>query len=157
MIVSGEPRRDGEPAEPQAGREDLAGRAGVDDPVGREALDGADRLPIEPELRVVIVLDHECVASRGPRHEGGPALGRQHGAGRVLVGSGHDHGVDVGVVERVHDKPGVIDGEADQLETRGADHRLRVVERGVLDADTLALRDRPVRHTRVPRPARSRW
>src|SRR6185312_3874390 len=45
-----QPRRDDQPAEPQAGGQALAGRPGVDDVVGRERLQRAYRLAVVAEL-----------------------------------------------------------------------------------------------------------
>jgi hypothetical protein len=53
-----QPGRDDQPAEPQARRQALAGRASVDDMVGRQRLQRAHRLPVVAELPVVVVLDH---------------------------------------------------------------------------------------------------
>jgi hypothetical protein len=84
-----QPRRDDQPAEPQAGGQALAGRAGVDDAIGGERLQRAHRLPVVPELPVVVVLDHHAApvgrlpaASRVQRH-----------AQRELVRRSQQHGV----------------------------------------------------------------
>ena len=53
---------------------------------GRQALQAADRVAVEAELGVVVVLQDDAVARGGPLHQRGPAGRRQHHAGRVLVG-----------------------------------------------------------------------
>ena len=50
---------DDRPPEPQRGRERLARRARVDDVLGVEALEGADRGTVVAVLRVVVVLDDQ--------------------------------------------------------------------------------------------------
>src|SRR5688500_13155541 len=50
-----ERRRDHEPPKPKPGREDLARRTDIDDAVGAETLDRADRLAVIPKLGVVVV------------------------------------------------------------------------------------------------------
>ena len=88
--------RDDEPAEPQRGRERLARRAGVDDPLGLEPLERADRRrgrsgtrrrsrPRSRSRRARAASDSSAVA----------ALGGEDDAGRVLVGGRDDDGVDV--------------------------------------------------------------
>ena len=82
-------RRNHQPAEPQARGQALAGRAGVDDVIGRERLQRADRLPVVAELSVVVVLDHDA-APRGHL----PAAARMKGhAQRELVRRGQQRGV----------------------------------------------------------------
>ena len=73
-----------------AGRERLARGPGVHDPVRRERLQRADRVPVVPELAVVVVLDTSApvVAPRA-----GPPLGRQHAAERELVRRGQQQRV----------------------------------------------------------------
>jgi len=87
-----QPRRDHEPAEPQDGGQALAGRAGVDDAVGRERLQRAHRLPVIPELPVVVVLDHKP----GPACRFPAALRVEGHAQRELVGRGQQRGVRPG-------------------------------------------------------------
>ena len=61
-----QPRRDDQPAQPQRRGQALARRAGVDDVIGGERLQRADRLPVVAELPVVVILDHHP-APAGPR------------------------------------------------------------------------------------------
>jgi len=49
-----------------------------DHPVGRESLNGADRIPVVAELGVVVVLDDNRTAPGGPVDERQPALGRKN-------------------------------------------------------------------------------
>ena len=51
-----------------------------------------------------------------PGKERGPALGRQHAAGRVLVRGGHHHRVDIGGFEPLDPQPGLVHGDRDDLE-----------------------------------------
>src|SRR5258708_1080185 len=51
---------------PQAGRQALAGRPGVDDVLRGERLHGPDRLGVVAEFPVVVVLDEEPAGPRGP-------------------------------------------------------------------------------------------
>jgi len=64
--------------------------ARVDDPAWRQALDGADRLPVVSELPVVVVLDDQTCGVAGPVGEPGPARRIERRAGRVLMCRG-DH------------------------------------------------------------------
>jgi hypothetical protein len=113
----GHPWWDGEPSEAKARRKHLARRAGVDDPLRIEPLDGTDRLTIEAEFRVVVILDDDCAPSRCPCDQGGTAVGWEHSSGRVLVGRRDDDGIDGDVFEGVHHQPGMVDRDADQLES----------------------------------------
>ena len=65
-----------QPAEPQPGREDLAGRAGVEDALGGEALERADGVAVVAILGVVVVLDHEPVVAGGPLEQRRAPVGR---------------------------------------------------------------------------------
>jgi hypothetical protein len=56
-----EPGGDDEPAEPERGRERLARRAGVDDPLGLQPLQRADRRPVVAVLGVIVVFDRDRV------------------------------------------------------------------------------------------------
>ena len=80
----GELGRREQPAEPQRGRQRLRRRADVDDPVGREALERADRRAVVAVLGVVVVLDHEPA----PGEQRAPALRGEHRARRELVRRG---------------------------------------------------------------------
>ena len=112
----GERRGNDEPAEPQARRQDLAGRAGVDDAVRAETLDRADRFAVVAELGVVVVLDDRPAAALGPGQERRPPLRREDAAGRVLVRGGHDDGIDIGGVEQVDAQPRLVDRDLDDLQ-----------------------------------------
>ena len=112
-------RRDDEPAEPERRRERLAGRAGVDDAVGLEALERADGRAVVAVLGVVVVLDRERVAVAQPGEQRGAALAGEHGAGRVLVGGGDDDGVGVRA-ELVDAQAVVVDRDRDGLEPGAA-------------------------------------
>ena len=90
-------------------------------------------MTVETEFGVVVVLDDHRVASGGPGDQSGTAVGRKHRAGRVLVCRGDDDRIDGDVLEGVHPEPGIVQRDADQLEPRGTDDGLGVVERGVLD------------------------
>ena len=101
VTASQQLRRHHKPAQPQRRRQRLAGRAGVDDPVGLESLEGADRRSVVAVLGVVVVLDHDRVVRAEPREQGRTPLAGEDGAGRVLVGGGEDDRVDVGPLERL--------------------------------------------------------
>jgi hypothetical protein len=81
-----ETRREDEPSEPQAGRQRLARRAGVDDVLGRQPLERADRLAVVAELAVVVILDEDGAVRAGPGDERGARVGRERRAERELVG-----------------------------------------------------------------------
>ncbi len=87
-----QPRRDDQPADPQAGSQALAGRPGVDDPIGRERLKRAHRLPVVAELPVVVVLDHH--AAPVGRLPAAPRVQRH--AQRELVRRGQQESVGPG-------------------------------------------------------------
>ena len=78
-------RREDEPAEPEPGRERLAGGAGVDHAVGSEALQRADRRAVVAVLGVVVVLDDQRVALARPaarrRRATGPTARRRSATG----------------------------------------------------------------------------
>ena len=90
-----------------------------------EALERADRLPVVAELGVVVVLDDQPVRAVGPGHERGPTLRRQHAAGRVLVGGGHEHRVDVRARRAGRPDPRLVDRDPDDLEAAPLDDRRR--------------------------------
>ena len=95
--ANGSTSRRGSTSQPRrkAGREGLARRARVGDPVGLEALHGADRGAVVAVLGVVVVLDHERPGAPRPGEHRGAGLGREHAAGRPLVRGGEDQGVGV--------------------------------------------------------------
>ena len=102
--------RDDEPAEPQRRRQRLAGRAGVDDALGLEALQRPDGRAVVAVLGVVVVLDRDRVPLAQPRAQRGTPLGRHQHPGRVLVGRGDHDGVRA--AERVDHHAAVVDGHA---------------------------------------------
>ena len=130
-----EVRRGDEPAEAQARGQHLARGSRIDHVVPVETLDGADRLAVVAELGVVVVLDDQRAAADGPVDEGGATLGREDGAGRVLVGGGDDDAVDVETVEQVHPHPALVDRHADRVQARSCQRRAVLGVRRVLDGD----------------------
>ena len=124
-------RRD--PPEPQPRRERLARRARVDDPLGPQPLERADRLPVVPELGVVVVLDDPARSPVGPVDERGPAIGRQHATGRVLVRGRDEHRVDVRGVQPVDEDPRVVDRDRDDRQPALDDRAAVLGVRRVLD------------------------
>ena len=81
----GQVLRHDEPSEAQAWCEGFACRPGVDDAVGRQALQCADRCPVVAVLGVVVVLDDDRAMLGGPVQHGRPVRGGQHRAGGPLV------------------------------------------------------------------------
>jgi hypothetical protein len=79
-------RRHDEPGEPEARREALRRRSCVDDLVGREGLHRPDRLPVVPELTVVVVLEHDRPGLGRPSDRVPPASRIENDADRELVG-----------------------------------------------------------------------
>jgi hypothetical protein len=77
--------REDKPSDPERRCKRLARRAAVDDAVGLEALEGADRQAVVAVLGVVIVLDRDRVALSQPIEQGGAPLSREDGAGEKLV------------------------------------------------------------------------
>src|SRR4030095_16155758 len=72
------------PARPGRGARCLAAGAGVDDPIGLQALKGPDRGSVVAVLGVVVVLDHDRIAGPEPCEErGAPGAGR--GSARPVV------------------------------------------------------------------------
>ncbi len=121
------------PAEPQPRRERLAGRAAVDDMLGRQALHGAHRRPVVAVLSVVVVLDHDRAAASRPADRLGPGRRRQHPAGRPLVRRREDQRVGVDQVEGLDLNAVRAHRDADHVQTRGrCEHPGVVVGRRVL-------------------------
>ena len=110
-----------EPADPQRRRQHLARGAGVDDAVGREALQRADRGAVVAVLGVVVVLDRDRAACPQPGEQRRPPLRRQHGAGRVLVRRRDDDRVGAGGRQRVDAQPAVVDRHGHGLEPGARD------------------------------------
>jgi hypothetical protein len=102
-----------QPAEAQSRGQALAGRAGVDDVIGGEALHGPDRLAVVAELAVVVVLDDHSPGVAGPLHHPGPPLRSERHPERKLVRRGQQHrarGADLvdhgtAAVDRKHRQP----------------------------------------------------
>jgi hypothetical protein len=80
-----------QPPETKSRGQALAGRAGVDDVVGREALHGPDRLAVVAELAVVVVLDDHSPGVAGPLDHPGPPRRRERHPERELVRRGQEH------------------------------------------------------------------
>jgi hypothetical protein len=72
----------------------------VRDVAGCGALQGRHERPRARELRVVVVLDHQAVAGRGPGQQGGAPLRAELDTGRVLVGRRDQHRPRPGPLER---------------------------------------------------------
>ena len=130
---------DDQPAQPQPRRQALAGRARVDDVVGRQCLHRADRLPVEPELSVVVVLDDHAARPRGPPDERRAAARREGHAERELMGRRQHRGRRSG--------PG--GGRGRPRRRRGAGRRRRVVDRQRHRPQALGLDDPPVQQVPV--------
>ncbi|RPK52228.1 hypothetical protein EES40_02935 [Streptomyces sp. ADI93-02] len=79
------------PGQPQPGRQGLAGRPQVDDPLRVEALERAHRLTVVAELAVVVVLQDQTARGPRPVDRRGPPVGVQRDAGGELVGGGQQH------------------------------------------------------------------
>ena len=101
---------------PERGREGLARRAGVDDPVGVEALERSDGRAVVAVLGVVVVLDCDRVARAQPGQQGRSSLAGEHDAGGVLVGGRQHDGVGVGVLEFVDSCSGVVDPDRNRFQ-----------------------------------------
>ena len=110
-----QPRRDDEPAEAQRRGQALARGAGVDDAIGGQRLQRADRLPVIPELPVVVIFDDHPAPPRR-----GPAAPRVQGdAERELVGRGQQRGVRPG--RRAGQRAVGVDGQDLQAQAAGRD------------------------------------
>ena len=157
----GERRRQDEPAEPHRRGERLAGRARVDDALGRQPLQGADRVAVVAVLRVVVVLDEDRVAIARPVQQRRAPRRREHGAGGELVRGRQDHGVDVERAEPLDLQAVGVDRDRHRFEAR-VERRLGLRRPArVLDGDAprAAFAQRPPDHARAPaacRPSRAR-
>ena len=148
----GERRRQQQPAEPQRRRERLARRAGVDDALGRHALQRADRRAVVAVLGVVVVLDDDRVAAPRPveqlraRRSGDSTAPVGHWcAGVSTTASAPSAG------ELVDAQPALVDGDRHGLEA-GVEHRL-VLRAPARVLDRHAARARLAQH--VPRRGRA--
>ncbi len=108
---------------------------GVDDALGREPVDGPDRLPVVPEFGVVVVLEDQPVAAGSPRLERGPALRRHDRSGGEVVRGRDDDRVRGGPCQRLHDEPVVVDRDRIDHETGPLGGPDRVALARVLDGD----------------------
>ena len=81
-----------EPAETKGRGEGLAQRAGVDDSIGVEALERADRVSVVAVFGVVVVFDRVGVVGVQPVEESDPAIRGEDDPGRVLMGGCDDDG-----------------------------------------------------------------
>ena len=122
-IRSGGHRR---PAETQRRADGLRGRAEVDDPIGREALERADRHAVVAELGVVVVLDDQGVAAARPGDELAAPARVERRAGRIRVRGRDQHGADVVSVERGGVEPALVDRDGHRCEPG---HRDRIAVR----------------------------
>ena len=77
-------RRD-RPADPEARRERLGERAEVDHGLGVVGVQRGQRVAVEPEQAVGVVLEHQDAVPPGDLDDARPALGRQRDAGGVVV------------------------------------------------------------------------
>jgi hypothetical protein len=109
-----------QPAEAEGGSEALAGRAGVDHVLGRQRLDGTDRLAVVAELTVVVVLDDHSPGVPGPFHRAGPALRRERGPERELVRRGAQN--RVGATRLVYRGAVGVDRHQGQVQPGGLHH-----------------------------------
>src|SRR4051794_1407615 len=131
--------RGDEPADAQRGREALRRRARIDDPLGVQALQRADRAAVVAELGVVVVLDDQPVGLARPREQLGAALGRHDVADGELMGRRGDHdaraagdeGGDVDALLARRDRDGLQAGAAGE---RGQQREARVLEGDALVA-----------------------
>jgi hypothetical protein len=106
-------RRGHDPAQAQCRRERLGHAADVHDVLGCLRGQRRDRRAVVAVLGVVVVLDDEQPGA-GPREQGAAALGGQDDAGRVLVGRGDEHRVQVADV--VDAQAEVVDRDGDRFE-----------------------------------------
>ena len=144
----GQRGRGEQPAEPQRRRERLGRGAEIDDAVGREPLQRADRRAVVAVLGVIVVLDHDPA----PRQQRPSPLGGEYGAGRELVRGRDEHRVGV---QRTGVDAVLVDRHAHDLEPGRADRGPRVVERRILDRDPASAprRQRPARQPQALRVA----
>src|ERR1700744_3722304 len=84
------------PGQPQRRGQRLAGRSQEHHPVRGQPLQRGHRLPAEPVLHVVVVLDDQRLPLVSPGQQGGSALRGHQYPGRVLVRRRDHHRVDVG-------------------------------------------------------------
>ena len=109
------PRQD-EPAEPEPWRQGLACGPRISDPVGIQALHGADRSAVVAVFGVVVVLEDQRPGSLRPPEHGGARLGGEHAPGRPLVRWSEDEDVGVEFGHRVHAHTVVADRHADHVQ-----------------------------------------
>lgn len=109
-----------QPAEAESRGQALAGRAGVDDVFGREALHGADRLAVVAELAVVVVLDDHSPGVTGPLDHPGAPLRRERHPERKLVRRGQKD--RAGRADLVHHGAAAVDRKHRQPQAGGGGH-----------------------------------
>ena len=134
-------RRHEHPAEADPGGQRLADRAQGDHPVGGESLQRPDGLAVVAELGVVVVLEGSSVDLGCPRDQRVAPLGRQHHAGRALVGRGDDDGSGAGVAGSAStSRPSLVDRHgtgiipARRTGDRSCSRRPRILEADARDA-----------------------
>ena len=81
----------------------------IDDTVGTQRLQGADRLAVVAELAVVVVVEDVTVGALGPLDDRGAPRRMQRHPVRVVVGGGEEHGGHVEVVELGHHRAVLVE------------------------------------------------
>ena len=110
--------RQDEPAEPEPRRQGLARGPGVSDPVGIQALHGADRSAVIAVFGVVVVLEDQRPGPLRPPEHRGARLGREHAPGRPLVRRSEDKDVGVEFGHRLHAHTVVAYRDADHVQAQ---------------------------------------
>ena len=124
-----------QPAEAQGRGQRLARRAEVDDPLGSEALERADRRAVVAELGVVVVLDDERVSPFAPSRAGRRRPGeRTTPVGNWCAGV-TTHGLGFGAVEGADVDALGVDANRQRLQPGPRDDLPDHCVAGVLDAD----------------------
>ena len=114
-------RRRHEPADPEGGKEELRGRAGVDDAsCAIQRLEAGKRLRVEAELAVVVVLQHVGAGACRPVEQREAAGQREHAACGILM-RGRDAREPCVPHAREHIRPEsrVVDGHVFDRGSRG--------------------------------------
>ena len=102
-----------------------------------EPLQGPDRWPIVAELGVVVVLDDEPIGGARPLQQRSTAGGREHDAGRELMGGRDEHRVGSRLRERDDVDPVAVDGHGDDLDAGLPPGHDGVAQGGVFDREAL--------------------
>ncbi len=121
-----------QPPQAQARGEGFARRPGVDHVLGRQRLHRADRIPVEAELAVVVVLEHQRPRRGGGAGERGAPVGGECHAGRVLVRGRHHDG---GCVHIGDPRARVVDVHARDGQPRRGGEVAEDPQRRVLEGD----------------------